>query len=123
MTQTPNSLETGPLDINAAEVNTIGNTSAAIQTLPAADDHFARARADAVAHHIKTLRHAIGALRGLGEHGLLAALLADELSDTVTEARSIEARKTGPGNTTGNTTGRRRMRLAPTGTRAAQEIN
>lgn len=113
MTQTHNTPD-------AAEIN----TSAAIQALPAADDQFARARADAVAHHIKTLRHAIGALRGLGEHGLLAALLADELSDTVTEARSIEARASEARKTgTGNTTGRRRMRLTPTGTRAAQEIN
>lgn len=68
-------------------------TDPTIQPMPPADDVFARARADAVAHHVKALRDAILALRGLGEHALAEQLLADELGDTIQERRSIDARR------------------------------
>ena len=130
-------------------------TDATIQPMPPADDVFARARADAVAHHVKALRDAIlarrargehalveqvitdelgsdvfhsasprddalrsaiGALRGFGEHTLLKDLLADELGDTITERRSIDARRA--------QRLRARLRLlSPAPARTATEIN
>lgn len=103
MTSTPDT------DVTDAPV-----AAALIQPLPAADDATAAARANAVAHHIKGLRNAISALRGMAEHELLAALLSEELSEIVTEARSIAARKS---------TNRRPARMAPTRVKSPAGVN
>lgn len=53
---------------------------------------IAAARARAVDHHFKALVAAANALRGLGRHGDLANMLADELEQTQIEAEAIAAR-------------------------------
>lgn len=83
---------------------------------PVDETSFVAARDKAVQHHIRTLRHAIGALRGLGQHEPLAALLQEELAETISESRSIAARKA-------QKTRPAARRLAPTRARTASEIN
>lgn len=113
MTNTP------AIDTTPAAEPMIGKAAAGPAPAPAArhPDSFEAARAAAVAHHVRTLRHALQALRGLGQHDLAADLLAGELEDTVTEARSIAARKAGNANR------RPGPRLAPTRSTRADEVN
>lgn len=102
-------------DTTAAGSSPADTTIAAtIQPAPAAGDSFAAARSNAIAHHVKTLRHAIGALRGMGEHDLVAALMAGEIEDTVTEARLIATRKA---------KGRPRACLSPVRAKTPAEVN
>lgn len=50
---------------------------------------FVEARQRAVDHHLAQLRNAIQALRGLGQHEVLADLLEEEASDTIVELSHI----------------------------------
>lgn len=67
-------------------------TDHAIPTAPTRSDEFIARRKAAIEFHTAAARAAIMALRGFGEHALVAKILGSELADTRIEAASIAAR-------------------------------
>lgn len=66
--------------------------AATIPTDAVHSDEFIARRKSAVDFHVSAARAAIMALRGFGEHELVAAMLDEELAETRIEATSIAAR-------------------------------